>query len=122
MYFIRIIYKPNFTYKDDEFRRSKCNYSLVRGYFLNSIQQAPADGAAALLIAHEEAVRGHDLRPLARIVGWTCVGVDPMEAGIGGARAVQKLLERQNLRVDDVDLFEVRTIIIILQNLFNKTI
>lgn len=71
--------------------------------------QAPADGAAALLIAHEEAVRSHGLRPLARVVGWTCVGVNPKDAGIGVVHAVRKLLEEQKLRVDDVDLFEVRS-------------
>lgn len=68
---------------------------------------APADGAAALLIAHEEAVRSHGLLPLARVVGWTSVGVDPKDAGIGAVHAVKKLLEEQNLRIDDVDLFEI---------------
>ncbi|KAJ8716975.1 hypothetical protein PYW08_005374 [Mythimna loreyi] len=68
---------------------------------------APADGAAALLIAHEEAVRSHNLRPLARLVGWSCVGVDPKDAGLGGVHAVKKLLKEQKLKTDDVDLFEI---------------
>ncbi|XP_021195490.3 3-ketoacyl-CoA thiolase, mitochondrial [Helicoverpa armigera] len=68
---------------------------------------APADGAAALLLAHEEAVRGHSLQPLARVAGWTCVGVNPEDAGLGGVLAIRKLLDSQKLTVGDVDLFEI---------------
>ncbi|PZC74107.1 hypothetical protein B5X24_HaOG208358 [Helicoverpa armigera] len=68
---------------------------------------APADGAAALLLAHEEAVKGHSIQPLARVAGWTCVGVNPEDAGLGGVLAIRKLLDEQKLTVGDVDLFEI---------------
>ncbi|CAB3244302.1 unnamed protein product [Arctia plantaginis] len=67
----------------------------------------PADGAAALLIASEGSLSSHNLRPLARVAAWTCVGVDPRETGIAAVPAVRKLLDEQRLTVDDIDLFEI---------------
>lgn len=69
--------------------------------------QSPADGAAALLLASEEAVKTHDLSPLVKIAAWTSVGVDPIDTGIAAAVAVKKLLHEHKLNVEDVDLFEV---------------
>ncbi|XP_013192461.2 3-ketoacyl-CoA thiolase, mitochondrial-like [Amyelois transitella] len=65
---------------------------------------APADGAASLLLTDEETVTRHQLRPLARVAGWACVGGDP-ESGLGAVTAVERLLEVT--RVKEVDLFEI---------------
>ena len=65
------------------------------------------DGAAALLVASEEAVERHGLRPLARVAGMASVGVPPRIMGIGPAPAVRRLLERHGLSVGDVDLVEL---------------
>ena len=65
------------------------------------------DGAAALMVASEEAVERHGLTPLARVAGMASVGVPPRIMGIGPAPAARKLLERHGLAVGEVDLWEL---------------
>lgn len=65
------------------------------------------DGAASLVVASEAAVNKHSLKPMARIVSWRVVGVDPTIMGIGPVPAIKQALERAELTVDDIDLFEV---------------
>ena len=65
------------------------------------------DGAAALLIASEEAVSRFSLTPLARITTSLSVGVEPRVMGIGPDPAVRALLARTGLDVADIDLFEL---------------
>ena len=65
------------------------------------------DGAAALLIASEEAVSRFNLTPLARITTSLSVGVEPRVMGIGPDPAVKALLARTGLDVADIDLFEL---------------
>jgi acetyl-CoA C-acetyltransferase len=66
-----------------------------------------SDGAAAVMIASPAAIEAHGLRPLARIVDLTVVGSDPIEMLGGPIPATEKLLERNDLSIDDIDLFEV---------------
>lgn len=65
------------------------------------------DGAAAMLLASDEAVKKYDLQPMARIVGMAIAGVDPAIMGIGPVPATQKALKRAGLRVEDLDLIEL---------------
>lgn len=65
------------------------------------------DGAAAVLLASEEAVKLFNLKPLARIVSMAIAGVDPSIMGIGPVPATQKALQRGGLKVDDIDLIEL---------------
>jgi acetyl-CoA C-acetyltransferase len=65
------------------------------------------DGGAAVCVAGEDAVRAYGLRPLARLLGWTTVGVDPARMGIGPVPAVRKLLDRLQLTLNDFDLVEL---------------
>ena len=65
------------------------------------------DGGAALLLASGDAVRALGRTPLARVLGWTTVGVDPRRMGIGPVPAVRKLLARLRLTIDDFDLVEL---------------
>jgi acetyl-CoA acetyltransferase family protein len=65
------------------------------------------DGAAALLLASEGAVKRHGLIPLARIVSGASAGVAPRIMGYGPVPAVQKLLALNRLGLGDIDLFEV---------------
>lgn len=65
------------------------------------------DGAAALLIASEDAVRKHGLKPIARLRGIATAGVPPRIMGIGPAPATQKLLERHKLKAADIDVIEL---------------
>lgn len=65
------------------------------------------DGACALLIASDKAVKEHSLNPIARIIGTVAVGVEPRIMGIGPAPATHKLLEKYNLSIDDIDVIEL---------------
>jgi len=65
------------------------------------------DGAAAMLVASEAAVKKHGLEPIARVVGAASAGVPPRIMGIGPAPASQKLLERLGLKIDDMDVIEL---------------
>jgi acetyl-CoA C-acetyltransferase len=67
------------------------------------------DGAAAIVVAGEEAVNraGGRLEPLARIVDYEFAGVRPEVMGIGPVPAVGRLLERQKLTLEDIDLVEL---------------
>ena len=65
------------------------------------------DGAAALIIASEAAVKKYGLTPLARIVGGATAGVEPRVMGIGPLPASQKLMARLGLSAADFDLVEL---------------
>lgn len=65
------------------------------------------DGAAALLVASEDAVNKHGMKPLARIVGAATAGVEPRIMGIGPVYASQKVLERTGLTLDQMDILEL---------------
>jgi acetyl-CoA C-acetyltransferase len=66
-----------------------------------------SDGAAAMIVASEEACREHGLKPAAFIKGYSLVGVDPAYMGMGPVKAVSTLLKKQGLSVNDIDLFEL---------------
>lgn len=66
-----------------------------------------SDGAAAMFIASEAAVKAHGLTPRAHVLGMATAGVEPRVMGIGPVPASNKLLERLNLRIDDFDLIEI---------------
>jgi 3-oxoadipyl-CoA thiolase len=65
------------------------------------------DGAGALLIASSEAVKNHNLKPMARIVSSAVVGVEPRIMGIGPVYASHKALERAGLGLHDMDVIEL---------------
>jgi acetyl-CoA C-acetyltransferase len=65
------------------------------------------DGAAALLLASEAAAKKHNLKPMARIVGSATHSQDPTWFTTAPIGAMQKVLEKTGLKVDDIDLFEV---------------
>lgn len=64
------------------------------------------DGAAAMLIASEEAIKKHHFIPKARIVSSAVVGVEPRIMGIGPVGATQKALQKAGLTLDQIDVFE----------------
>ena len=65
------------------------------------------DGAAALLLASEEAAKRHRLTPRARVVAMATAGVAPRIMGMGPLPAVRKLLERTGLRLAQIDIIEL---------------
>jgi acetyl-CoA acetyltransferase family protein len=66
-----------------------------------------SDGAAALLVASERALRRYDLRPLVRIVARSVVGSDPVLMLDAPIPATREVLRRANLSLDDIDVIEI---------------
>ena len=64
------------------------------------------DGAACVLVASADAVKKHNLKPMAKIVSYAWAGVDPSIMGIGPAEAVRKALKKANWELKDVELIE----------------
>ncbi|MBU8882543.1 3-oxoadipyl-CoA thiolase [Kaistella sp. DKR-2] len=65
------------------------------------------DGAAAVLIASDDAVKNYGLKPLAKIVSSAVVGVEPRIMGIGPVDATKLALKRANLTLDQIDIIEL---------------
>jgi acetyl-CoA acetyltransferase family protein len=65
------------------------------------------DGAASVVVADEETVKGLGAEPLARVVAWAYVGVEPSEMGLGPVPAIRKVLDRAGRKLADIDLFEI---------------
>ena len=65
------------------------------------------DGAAAMLVASEEAISQHSLTPVAKILGMATAGVEPRVMGIGPVPAVKKLLEKHRISIQDIDVIEL---------------
>ncbi len=65
------------------------------------------DGACALLLASENAVKQYSLAPLAKVIGGAVVGLEPAIMGFGPSPAIKKLLARLNLSLDQMDVIEL---------------
>ncbi|MFN7264337.1 MAG: acetyl-CoA C-acyltransferase, partial [Phenylobacterium sp.] len=66
-----------------------------------------SDGAAAVLLMEGKEAERRGLKPLGRFVSWAVAGCEPDEMGIGPVFAIPKLLKRNGLKVDDIDLWEL---------------
>jgi acetyl-CoA C-acetyltransferase len=66
-----------------------------------------SDGAAAVVVMEAKEAERRGLEPLGRFVSWAAAGCEPDEMGIGPVFAVPRLLARQGLKVDDIDLWEL---------------
>lgn len=66
-----------------------------------------SDGAAAILLASEDAVRAYHLTPMARLIGWGQAGVDPAIMGIASVPATRQALKKAGLHIGAMDLVEV---------------
>lgn len=65
------------------------------------------DGAATMVVTSSEYAEKRNLKPLARLVSWGIVGVEPKYMGIGPAPAIRQALDRANMKVEDLDLIEI---------------
>ncbi|MGB7034693.1 MAG: 3-oxoadipyl-CoA thiolase [Xanthobacteraceae bacterium] len=65
------------------------------------------DGAAAIILASEDAVKAHGLTPRARVVGMASAAVPPRIMGIGPVPSTRKLMQRLGLKISDFDLIEI---------------
>ena len=84
----------------------------LRPVYANGVQtggnsSALVDAAAAAIVASGEYVRTHGHKTLARVVGGAVAGVPPEIMGIGPAPAIRLVLERNGLKLDDIDRFEI---------------
>ena len=65
------------------------------------------DDAAAVVLCEKTAAGERGLKPIARLVDYAIVGVEPKFMGIGPVPAVRKVLQRTGMKIDDLDVFEV---------------
>lgn len=65
------------------------------------------DGAAAIIVGNRAAMASKNIQPIAKLIDWTVVGVEPSLMGHGPVPAIQQLLERVGLSIGDIDYFEV---------------
>ena len=65
------------------------------------------DGASALVLMTREKANNLDVKPIAKIVNWSTAGVDPRYMGIGPVPAIENLLNKTGLTVEDIGLFEL---------------
>jgi len=65
------------------------------------------DGAAALLLTTLEEAEKKSIKPLAKIVSWSSVGIDPALMGLGPIEAVRKAIKNAKWNLDEIDLFEI---------------
>ena len=65
------------------------------------------DGAAAILLTTLEEAEKKSIEPLARIISWASVGVEPSLMGLGPIEAVNQAIKKANWRLEDIDLFEI---------------
>merc|ERR1712071_556522 len=65
------------------------------------------DGAGAVIVASEAAVKEHGLTPLARVAGYAVSGCDPKIMGIGPVPAIRGLLSKADMQLDQIDLLEI---------------
>ena len=108
--------KDSIVFSKDEFNRPKTTMdSLAKlkpafkknGSVTAGNASGLNDGAAALLIASENAVKTQNLKPIARIVSSAIAGVPPSIMGIGPVLASNKALKRAGLSLDDMDILEL---------------
>ncbi|WP_318503151.1 acetyl-CoA C-acetyltransferase [Bacillus sp. T3] len=65
------------------------------------------DGAAAMIITTSDYAEEKGLKPIARLVSWDVVGVEPKYMGIGQVLAIQNALKKAKLKIEDLDLIEI---------------
>ncbi len=109
--------KPPIIFDQDEFIRPGTNMEALaklRTAFKKEGGSVTAgnasglnDGAAAMLVASEDAVKQYNLKPMARIVSSAVVGVEPRIMGIGPVGASNKALAKAGLTMEDMDIIEL---------------
>lgn len=91
----------------DDLAKLKPAFKKVGGTVTAGNSSGVNDGAAALILAGEDAVKKQQLKPIARVVSRGVAGVDPAIMGIGPIEATRKAVKRAGLRMGDIGLFEL---------------
>src|SRR5262245_12266254 len=79
----------------------------VKGSVTAGNSSQMSDGAAAVVVMSESALKRYNLRPLGRFMGYSVAGVPPDIMGIGPVKAIPKVLKSVGLKQDDIDWFEL---------------
>ena len=101
--------------KDEHPRKGilKSDLQKLKTVFLNDGTVTPGnssginDGAAALLLTTVEEAKKKSIDPLAKIISWASVGVDPALMGLGPIGAVREATKKAKWNINDIDLFEI---------------
>ncbi|HLR76456.1 MAG TPA: 3-oxoadipyl-CoA thiolase [Balneolaceae bacterium] len=108
--------KDPIIFKDDEFVKPNTTIEVLGklraafkkdGSVTAGNSSGLNDGAAATIIASEEAVKKYNVKPVARIVSSAVVGVEPRIMGIGPVEASNKALKKAGLTMEDMDIIEL---------------
>lgn len=108
--------KETITFDTDEFPRPETTMEALQklrpafrenGSVTAGNSSGINDGASMMMIASEDFVKKHNLKPRAKYVSSAVAGVDPACMGIGPVPATKKALERAGLKIDDIDLIEL---------------
>jgi len=65
------------------------------------------DAAAAVVVTSDDYAAANGLQPLARIISWASIGIEPERTGLAPTLAIPKALERAGMKIGDIDLFEI---------------
>ena len=112
---IKINHNGNILYKDEHPRQGLKISELekLKTVFQENGTVTPGnssginDGAAALLLTSYDEAEKKSIKPLAKIVSWASVGVDPSLMGLGPIEAVKKAVKKAKWNLDEIDLFEI---------------
>jgi len=112
---VKINHNGNILYKDEHPRQGLKISELekLKTVFQENGTVTPGnssginDGAAALLLTSSEEAEKKSIKPLAKIVSWASVGVDPSLMGLGPIEAVKKAVKKAKWNLDEIDLFEI---------------
>ena len=112
---IKVEHEGNILYKDEHPRIGLqiSDLTKLKTVFQNNGSVTPGnssginDGAAALLLTSRAEAKKKSIEPLAKIVSWASVGVDPSVMGLGPIEAVRTAAEKANWNLKEIDLFEI---------------
>ena len=112
---IKVEHEGNILYKDEHPRIGLqiSDLAKLKTVFQNDGSVTPGnssginDGAAALLLTSRAEAKKKSIEPLAKIVSWASVGVDPSVMGLGPIEAVRTAAEKANWNLKEIDLFEI---------------
>ncbi|MDO9181464.1 MAG: thiolase family protein [Bacteriovorax sp.] len=90
----------------EEMKSLKSNFK-TDGVVTAASASGIVDGAAAVIVASESFIKKEGLTPLAEIIDGFVIGVDPTIMGIGPSPAIKGLLAKNNMTMDQIDLFEI---------------
>lgn len=108
--------KRNYTFQVDEGPRADTSQeALARlrpvfadgGSVTAGNSSQTSDGAAFVMVASEEMVKKHNLKPIARLVTYAACGVEPEIMGIGPVKAIPKALKQAGMKLSDIELIEL---------------